>query len=140
MKKTLHGTALRSLPPMNIEGEALVTSMPITFLGFVDASTGKIVEKGHELDGQSIKGKIFVFPRGIGSTVAPYVLINLARNGNAPLAIINRESDQATVAGASMTRIPLVYRLDQDPTQVIKTGDKVRITMENGNATVEILS
>ncbi len=140
MRMTLHGTALRSLPAMTIEGEALVTTMPITFLGFVDATTGRIVEKGHELDGQSIRGKIFVFPRGIGSTVAPYVLINLARNNNAPLAIINRESDQATVAGASMTRIPLVYRLDQDPTQVIKTGNKVRIRIEQGKGIVEILS
>lgn len=139
MKARLHGIALRSMAKMTTEGEALVTTMPITFLGFVDADTGKIVEEGHELDGQSIKGKIFVFPRGIGSTVAPYVLINLARKGNAPLAIINRESDQATVAGASMTRIPLVYRLNQDPTRVIKSGDRVRITIDKGKAVVDVM-
>ncbi len=64
---------------MIIEGEAVVTSQPITLLGFVDPTTGKIVEEGHELYGQSISGKIFVFPKGVGSTVGPYVLLNLKK-------------------------------------------------------------
>ena len=136
----LKGLGLRSLQNITLEGEALVTSSPITFLGFVNKETGEIVEKEHELYGQTIKDKIFVFPRGIGSTVAPYVLINLKRNNAAPLAIINRESDSGTVAGASASRIPMVYRLDADPVTTIKNGQKLRMKIENGNATIEILS
>ena len=136
----LKGLGLRSLQNITIEGEALVTTSPITFLGFVDKETGEIVEKEHELFGKSIKDKIFVFPRGIGSTVAPYVLINLKRNGAAPSAIINRESDSGTVAGASASRIPMVYRLDGDPTTIIKNGQKLKITIENGQAQIEVLS
>jgi hypothetical protein len=133
----LKGLGLRSMQNISIEGEALVTSSPITFLGFVNKENGEIVEKEHELFGQSIKNKIFVFPRGIGSTVAPYVLINLKRNNCAPLAIINRESDSGTVAGASASRIPMVYRLDSDPTKVIKTGQKLKIEIQSGNAKIE---
>ena len=35
-------------------GKTLVTSMGISFYGGVDPETGCIVEKGHELEGQSI--------------------------------------------------------------------------------------
>lgn len=136
----LKGLGLRSLQNVTLEGEALVTSEPITFLGFVNKETGEIVEKEHELYGKTIKNKIFVFPRGIGSTVAPYVLINLKRNDAAPLAIINRESDSGTVAGASASRIPMVYRLDGDPTAIIKNGQKLKIKIENGQATIEIVA
>ena len=135
----LKGLGLRSLQNVTVEGEALVTTSPITFLGFVDKETGEIVEKEHELYGKTIKNKIFVFPRGIGSTVAPYVLINLKRNGAAPRAIINRESDSGTVAGASASRIPMVYRLDSDPTTTIKNGQKLKIKIENGQAKIEII-
>lgn len=134
----MKGLGLRSLQNITVEGEALVTKSPITFLGFVDKETGEIVEKEHELFGQSIKNKIFVFPRGIGSTVAPYVLINLKRNNTAPLAIINRESDSGTVAGASASRIPMVYRLDGDPVEIIKNGQKVKLTIKDGRATIEL--
>lgn len=134
----MKGLGLRSLQNITVEGEALVTKSPITFLGFVNKETGEIVEKDHELFGQSIKNKIFVFPRGIGSTVAPYVLINLKMNNAAPLAIINRESDSGTVAGASASRIPMVYRLDGDPVEIIKNGQKVKLTIKDGKATIEI--
>jgi predicted aconitase with swiveling domain len=105
----------------------------------VDATTGKIVEESHELNGQSITDKIFVFPKGIGSTVGPYTLINLVKNHKGPLAIINRESDQGTVAGCSVARIPMIYGFEIDPTTEIHTGDKLRISGENGKSTLEIL-
>ena len=131
--------SLRSFKKFEIEGEAIVTSEPITLLGFVDPASGKIVEEGHELNGISIHDKIFVFPRGIGSTVGPYTLINLVKNGMGPKAIINRESDQGTVAGCSVARIPMVYGMEEDPTKVIKTGDKIKIIALANEATVEIM-
>ena len=136
---TYNATSLRSFKQFEVEGEAIVTSDPITLLGFVDPETGKIVEEGHELNGQSIAGKIFVFPRGVGSTVGPYTLINLVKNEMGPLAIINRESDQGTVAGCSVARIPMVYGMDQDPTVVLKTGDKIKITAQANKAEVAVL-
>jgi len=91
MKITLRGEGLRGLKQPRVEGEALVTQMPISFLGFVDLNTGKVIQKRHELEGKNISGKILVFSTGVGSTVGSYVLINLARRGLAPKAIIQRE-------------------------------------------------
>ena len=48
-------------------GEALVTSQGISFFGGVDPDTGRIVERGHELEGWCIAGKVLVFPTGKGS-------------------------------------------------------------------------
>ena len=56
------------------EAEALVTAQPISFYGGVDPNTGIVIEKGHELLGQSVKGKILVFPQGKGSTVGSYII------------------------------------------------------------------
>ena len=40
------------------EAEALTTSQPISFYGGVDPETSEVLEKGHELQGKQIKGKI----------------------------------------------------------------------------------
>ena len=50
------------------EGDALVTSQGISFFGGVDPDSGMVIERGHELEGQSMAGKVLVFPSGKGST------------------------------------------------------------------------
>ena len=62
-------------------GLALVSSAPIGFLGGVDPETGIVLEAGHPLQGQSIAGKVLVFPTGKGSTVGSYTLLRLQRAG-----------------------------------------------------------
>jgi predicted aconitase with swiveling domain len=111
------------------EGIALVTKMGISFFGGVDPDNGMIVEKGHELEGQSISGKILVFPSGKGSTVGSYTLYRLKHNGIAPLAIINAECETITAVGCIISGIPCV---DQLPIEEIKTGDKLRIDGKQG--------
>jgi uncharacterized protein len=106
------------------EGEALVTSMPISFYGGVDPNTGVVIEKGHELMGQSVKGKILVFPQGKGSTVGSYTLYRLKKNGAAPVGMINRECETIIAVGAIISEIPCVDKVDISK---IKTGNKVRI-------------
>ncbi len=137
MKIVLRGEGLRGLKNPRVEGEALVTQMPISFLGFIDPNTGKVIQKGHELEGKSIKGKILVFSTGIGSTVGSYVLINLANRGLAPKAIIQRASDTVTLVGAVIGEIPLVHRLEKDPLTVIEDGDRVIVDSEKGIVEIE---
>src|SRR5665648_37012 len=69
------------------EAEAIVTKDGISFYGGVDPDTGKVVEVGHELEGQSITGKVLVFPTGKGSTVGSYTLYRMKKNNIAPVAI-----------------------------------------------------
>jgi len=104
--------------------EALVTSMPISFYGGVDPNTGEVLEKGHELQGKSVKGKILVFPTGKGSTVGSYTLYRLKKNGVAPAGIINRECETVVAVGAIISEIPCVDKID---IAKIETGDLIRI-------------
>ncbi|MGA3291273.1 MAG: DUF126 domain-containing protein [Candidatus Bathyarchaeia archaeon] len=122
----------RSISKGKAQGEALVTSQPISFYGGVDPNTGIIIEKGHELQGQSVKGKILVFPTGKGSTVGSYTLYRMKKNGTAPAGMINKECETVVAVGAIISEIPCVDKVD---TSKIKTGDKVRIE----NDTVNIL-
>ncbi|MGB5844478.1 MAG: DUF126 domain-containing protein, partial [Anaerolineales bacterium] len=77
-------------------GEALVSKMGISFFGGVDPESGVVVERDHDLEGQSISGKVLVFPKGKGSTVGSYTLYRLKQAGKAPLAIINAECETIT--------------------------------------------
>jgi predicted aconitase with swiveling domain len=106
------------------KAEALVTEMPISFYGGVDPNTGIVTEKGHQLNGQSVKGKILVFPQGKGSTVGSYTLYRMKKNGVAPAGMINRECETIIAVGAIISEIPCIDKVDVSK---IKTGDEVSI-------------
>ena len=95
-----------------VQGQALVTHMGISFFGGVDPETGIVVEKGHELQGQCISGKILVFPSGKGSTVGSYTLYRLKQAGKAPAAIINTECETITAVGCIIAEIPCIDQVD----------------------------
>jgi predicted aconitase with swiveling domain len=114
------------------QGEALTTSQPISFYGGVDPNTGVVIEKGHELQGRSVKGKILVFPTGKGSTVGSYTLYRMKKNGTAPAGIVNKECETVVAVGAIISEIPCVDSVDISQ---IKMGDAVRI--ENNFVTVQ---
>lgn len=124
----------RMISPGKIEGECLVSKEPIGFYGGIDAKTGLFIEKGHELEGKSVKGKVLVFPCGKGSTVGSYVIYGLAKNNKAPLAIVNKETETIVATGAILAGIPCV---DQIPVERIANGD--RMIVDATGATVSIL-
>lgn len=124
----------RSINPGKAEGEAVVSKEPIWFYGGVDPKTGLFIEKGHELEGKSVTGKILVFPKGKGSTVGSYVIYGLATNKVGPAAIINQQTETIVATGVILAGVPCV---DGIPTEKIKTGDRLRVDADAG--TVEIL-
>jgi predicted aconitase with swiveling domain len=113
------------------EGPALVSSVPIGFLGGVDPESGVIVEPGHPLRGESVAGKVLVFPNGKGSTVGSYTILRLAANGVAPAAILNARSEPIVAVGALLAEIPMV---DLIPIDEFRTGDFV--VVEGGTVTL----
>ena len=135
----ISGKGLESQESWSIEGEALVTDVPITFLGFVNRITGEIEEEGHPINGETIKDKILIFPKGSGSTVAPYVLLGLFYNGNGPKAIINTDLDQQTIPACSILGIPYAHSFDNNPCLSVNTGDKIHLELVNGNVKLETL-
>lgn len=106
------------------EGRALVSSAPIGFLGGVDPDSGVVVEPNHPLHGQSVAGRVLVFPTGKGSTVGSYTILRLTRNGVAPAAMVNAESEAIVAVGAIIADIPMV---DQVAIGLIRDGDWVTV-------------
>jgi predicted aconitase with swiveling domain len=118
------------------EGEALVTRDTISGWGGVNPMAGTIVETRHELRGQSFKDKILVFPGAKGSSGWSAVFHMSRLAGTAPKALVFNEMTTKVALGAVVMRIPSVTELDQDPLDVIETGDWVRV--DGDAATVEV--
>ena len=112
------------------EAEALVSSEPIGFYGGIDAKSGLVIEKGHELEGQCVTGKVLVFPNGKGSTVGSYVIYGLKMNGVAPAAIVNKETETIVATGVILADIPCVDKIDIDSFQ---TGDRLMVDADKGS-------
>lgn len=125
----------RKIFPGMVEGEALVTRMGISFFGGVDPESGLVVERGHELEGQSIAGKILVFPSGKGSTVGSYTLYRLKHSGSGPAAIINANCETITAVGCIIAEIPCV---DLVPIDEIPNGQWLIVDAEDGIVQAEV--
>ena len=119
----------RMISPGKVEAEAIVSTEPIGFYGGIDAKTGEVIEKGHQLEGASVTGKVLVFPCGKGSTVGSYVIYGLQKNGVGPAAIVNQETETIVATGAILAGIPCVDGIDIDE---IKTGDWVLVNADEG--------
>ena len=118
------------------EGEALVSKMPLMGWGNVRAEEGTTVERNHPLLGVPFKGKVLVFtePRGSGG----FVGYGRSRQfGTNPAAFLYRKGNNLTVFAAMNMKVPTVTDFDQDPTEVIETGDNVIVNGDEG--IVEVL-
>ena len=136
----LLGKSLPSQQEWSIEGKALVTDVPITYLGYVNRDTGVIEENGHPLDGIPIEDTILIYPKGSGSTVAPFVLMGLIYTGKGPKAIVNCDVCPLTLPAASLLNVPYAHGFDLNPTMEINNGDQILMTLENGIVSVSIIS
>ena len=130
--------------PGEFLGDAVVSTQPFGFWQGLDPQTGVVIDKRHDLCGTSLKGKVFVFPYGRGSTGTPGIFLEAVRNGCAPAAIVNVKSEPMIVMCALLAeaffkvQIPIVDGLPSDAGQILKTGDRVRISGTTGE--VEILT
>lgn len=116
------------------EGEVVVSEKPLSFLGGVDPETGIVTDAESDIRGQSVAGKILVFPRGKGSTVGSYVIYALKKSGKAPKAIIVGEAETIVATGAIIAGIPMVDKVDVSK---LRTGMRVRVNADTGE--VEVL-
>ena len=100
---------------------------------------GVIEEVGHPLDGQSIEDTILIYPKGSGSTVAPYVLMGLIYTGKGPRAIVNRDVCSLTLPACSLLDLPYSHGFEEDPCLAINDGDMVRVSKVGDKVTVQVL-
>ena len=97
----------------------------------MDAQDGFTKERNHPLYEVPFKGKVLVFtePRGSGGFVG-YGRSRLY--GTHPAAFLYSKGNNLTVFAAMNMKVPTVTDFDQDPTEVIETGDYVRVDGDNG--------
>jgi len=114
------------------EGEALVTTERISGWGGIDPRTGSVIETRHPLRGVSFAGKVLVFPGAKGSSGWSNQFHMTRLMGTAPAAMLFNEMTTKIALGAVVTRAPALTGFDQDPLQVIRTGDWVRVDAERG--------
>jgi predicted aconitase with swiveling domain len=118
----------------------MVTDVPITYLGYVNRDSGVIEEPGHPLDGVAVEDTILIYPKGSGSTVAPFVLMGLIYTGKGPKGIINRDVCPLTIPAASLLNVPYAYGFNSDPCLAINNGDKIQMSLSEGVVQVKILN
>jgi len=120
------------------EGEALVSKESLVWSHGVDPASGNIDDIRVAVCGECVKDKVLVYPYGKGSTSGATWMLETTRCGNAPKAIINRETELIILTGALLSEalynvsIPVVDRLEQNPDELIESGDWVRIDGTKG--------
>ena len=119
------------------EGDVIISKDEIMFY-LVRPEDGIVIEKSHDLEGQSVANKIIIFPGGKGSSVVQSDgLYQLMMRDNQPKAMIIQNPETVLVAGSIIMEIPMVDKVDSEFYDVIKNGDKIRIDATNG--IIEIL-
>ncbi|MGC9009891.1 MAG: aconitase X swivel domain-containing protein [Sulfolobales archaeon] len=96
----------RTIVEGKISGKVLVVNDYISFLGEIDRRTGELLKEGYR--GSKISGKILVFKGSKGSTVGPYVLYGLCKNGLGPSGMIVEKADQLVIISAVLCNIVTV--------------------------------
>ena len=136
----IYGKGVPSQSDWKVSGKALVTDVPITYLGYVNRDTGIIEEPGHPLDGNKIKDTIFIYPKGSGSTVAPFVLMGLIYTNQGPKAIVNTDVCPLTIPAISLLNVPYAHGFSTDPTLEVNSGDEVELSLSDGVTNLKIIN
>jgi predicted aconitase with swiveling domain len=118
------------------QGEALVAPTTLSFWGEVDPVTGRIIASGHPLEGETLRGKVLVIRSTKGSSATPLVMGLAHREGNAPVAMVNTNVDCLAALGCVVNEIPMVAELEQDPFELIQSGDHVEVDADGGRIVV----
>jgi predicted aconitase with swiveling domain len=126
-------THARPIVKGRVEAEALVCRNAFSFLGDVDMDTGVIIAKGHEHEGESIAGKVLIYPETKGSSGGCLVLMTLAKQNNQPAAIVlEKAADPNIVEGAILAGVSLVCEPEQELFATILSGATVTVDGTTG--------
>ncbi len=81
-------------------GDVLTCQEGLSFWGGVDPDTGVIIDAHHPDCGAALAGRIVLMPTSRGSCSGSGVMLQLARNGHAPAALVFREQEDILTLGA----------------------------------------
>lgn len=121
----------------NVEGEALVAIDNFSARYDLNRIEGRFSRPQHKLHGRSYVGKILVLVTAKGGVASAWMLNEMAARGMGPKAIIFDRANTILAQGAALADMTMVDRFDAgDPTNLIKSGDHLRIEPAEGRVTI----
>jgi len=120
-----------------VSGTALVAKDNFSARYDLDRKRGIFSRPSHALAGQSYVGKILVLDTAKGGVATAWMLHEMQSRGIVPLALVFNRVNPILAQGAAFGGVTMVDRFDGDVTDLIRTGDRLRIDAAAG--VVEIL-
>lgn len=88
------------LVPGEASGRVALLTRPLSLWGGFDPRTGRVIDANHPQCGDLVGGRVLVMPGGRGSSSSSSVLLESARLGNHPCAIVLVDPDPILVVGS----------------------------------------
>jgi hypothetical protein len=120
-----------------VTGTALVAKDNFSARYDLDRKRGIFSRPSHALAGESYAGKILVLDAAKGGVATAWMLHEMQSRGIVPLALVFNRVNPILAQGAAFGGVTMVDRFDGDVTDLIRTGDRLRIDAAAG--LVEIL-
>ena len=121
-----------------VTGTALVAKDNFSARYDLDRKAGVFSRPTHALAGQSYAGRILVLDQAKGGVATAWMLHEMKARGVVPLALVFNRVNPILAQGAAFGAVTIVDRFEGDVTDLIQTGDELRIDPAAG--TVEILN
>jgi predicted aconitase with swiveling domain len=121
-----------------VTGIALVAKDNFSARYDLDRKRGTFSRPSHALAGQSFAGKILVLDQAKGGVATAWMLHEMKSRGIVPLALVFNRVNPILAQGAAFGGVTMVDRFEGDITDLILTGDHLRIDPAAG--LVEILN
>ncbi len=120
-----------------VTGTALVARDNFSARYDLDRKIGVFSRPTHALAGQSYVGRILVLDQAKGGVATAWMLCDMKERGIVPLALVFNRVNPILAQGAAFAGVALVDRFEGDVTDLIRTGDTLRVDPAAG--VVEIL-
>ena len=120
-----------------VQAPALVAKDGFSARYDLDRIKGVFSRPQHKLAGESYVGRVLILDAAKGGVATAWMLHEMKERGVVPLALVFNRVNPILAQGAAFGGVTMVDRFDGDVTDLIRTGDRLRIDAAAG--VVEIL-
>ena len=118
------------------EGIALAASDNFSARYDLDRIHGVFSRPTHALCGQRYVGKVLVLNAAKGGVATAWMLREMTARNMAPAALLLNFANPIMAQGAAFGSVPLMDRFEGDVTQLIRSGDHVRVLPREGRVII----
>lgn len=118
------------------EGTALVAADNFSARYDLDRIEGVFSRPTHKLVGESYVGRVLVLNAAKGGVATAWMLREMASRAMAPAALLLNFANPIMAQGAAFGGVALMDRFEGDVTDLIRTGDRVRVLPGEGKVVI----